>query len=220
MTILDPSNVLLIMTVVVYATIVWMHLAKKNSAVVSLYAVQSAAISCALITLAVVEQSFILFVIALIVAGLKVFAVPRILAQIIHRHKLIFLVSNYLNLPLTLATIALLTFGVIDSLAQPLHILGKTEDLRVIPLLLAAMAISVFLIINRKGAISQVIGILSLENSITAIAIVAGLEQSPVFQVGILGEIFIWVIIANTFLSMMYQKFRALDTSALQELRE
>lgn len=220
MAIFYPSNLLFIMTVIVYVAAVWMHLAKKNSAVVNLYAFQSAAISFALIALAVIERSFVLFLIAVVVAALKVFIAPRILTQIIHRHKLVFLVSNYLNLPLTLATIGILTFGVINSLALPLHILDKTGDLRVIPLLLAAMAISIFLVINRKGAISQVIGILSLENSITAIAIVAGLEQSPVFQIGILGEILIWVVIANTFLTMMYQKFRALDTSALQELRE
>lgn len=214
------TNLLFISTVTVYVASVWMHLAKKNSAVVNLYVLQSTAVSVSLTLVAIREQSLVILAIAAIVAGLKMIVVPRVFYQIISRHKLTFLVSSYLNGPLTLLAIAVITVGVINKLAQPLLFLDQTGDPHAVPLLLAAMAVSLFLVINRKGAISQIMGILSLENSITAIAVLAGLEQSPTFQVGILFEILIWVIIAGTFLSLMYRHFGDLDTSVLRELRE
>ena len=87
-------------------------------------------------------------------------------------------------------------------------------------LALAAIFTSLFLIINRKDAISQAIGVLSMENSIVAFAIFAGLEQSPMLQLGIVFDIFIWLIIATVFISMIYRHFGSLDTSTMKHLKD
>ena len=82
------------------------------------------------------------------------------------------------------------------------------------------MLLSIFLTINRKSALSQIIGILSLENSIVAFAIFAGLEQSPSLQIGILFDISIWLTIATAFISMIYAHFGSLDITSMKNLTD
>ena len=82
------------------------------------------------------------------------------------------------------------------------------------------MFLSLFLIINRKSALSQIVGILSLENSIVAFAIFAGLEQSLSLQIGILFDISVWLIIATVFMSMMYTHFGSLDVTDMKKLKD
>ena len=84
----------------------------------------------------------------------------------------------------------------------------------------SSMFLSLFLIINRKGALSQIIGILSFENSIVAFAVFSGLEQSPTLQMGIIFDIFIWLIIATVFISMLYKHFGSLDVTSMTSLKE
>jgi len=64
------------------------------------------------------------------------------------------------------------------------------------------------------------IGILSIENGIVSFAALAGLEQSPVLQIGVMFDLTIWVVIATVFASMIYDKFGALDTSSMKNLKE
>jgi len=75
------------------------------------------------------------------------------------------------------------------------------------------------MIINRKGALSQMIGVLSLENSIVSFAFTAGLEQKPGLELGITFDIFVWIIIATVFVSMVYKKFKTLDVTEMSRLK-
>jgi len=82
------------------------------------------------------------------------------------------------------------------------------EGRNLLLLSVATIMISLFLIINRKGALSQMLGILSLENGIVSFALFAGLEQNPGLQLGITFNILIWIIIATVFISMILPAIR------------
>jgi len=68
--------------------------------------------------------------------------------------------------------------------------------------------------------LSQIIGILSLENTIVAFTIFAGLEQSASLQIGIIFDIFVWLIIATVFVSMIYKHFGSLDVTSMKTLKD
>jgi hydrogenase-4 component E len=93
-------------------------------------------------------------------------------------------------------------------------------NLNAIPLALAAIFISIFLSINRRGALSQIIGVLSLENGIIALTAFLGITESSGLDIGVSFDIAVWVVIAALFLSMMYKQFGSLDVSKLKELKE
>ena len=120
---------------------------------------------------------------------------------------------------MTLIVLALLTAFSYSHFFGPLAILAPDKE-NALSLAIAMVLISIFLIINRKGALSQMVGILSLENAIVSFAYVAGLETTAGLQVGILFDIFIWVVIATVFASMIYRHFGSLNVSILKHLKE
>jgi hydrogenase-4 membrane subunit HyfE len=82
------------------------------------------------------------------------------------------------------------------------------------------MLISIFIMVNRKGALSQIIGVLSFENCIVAFGIFAGLEQSSVLQLGIIFDIGAWLVIATVLVAMVYRHTGSLDVTNLRHLRD
>lgn len=202
-----------------FLSIVFLHLVKKNPQAVIAYGVQSFAISLILFISFLETRNMVLLFVVLVTFVVKVILAPIFFTRLIERHKLIFSVSTYLNMPLTLIVFASFT-AVAHS--QKFYSLTNTIPAHhaLLALALSAIFISLFLVVNRKGAFSQVIGILSLENSIVAFAIFAGLEQSPALQLGIIFDIFIWLVIATVFISMIYQHFGSLDTSMMKHLKD
>lgn len=214
------TQILFFLEALIFATVIFMHLSKKSSIVVSLYMVQSLVVSIFLFGAALKEASVVLGMVALLMFTIKVIVAPYFFRRLISRHQLIFSASTYLSEPLTLVALAVLSAFPHSQLFRPLAILSK-ENADALLLAAAAMLISMFLIINRKGVLSQMIGILSLENSIVSFAFLAGLEQTPGLQLGIIFDISIWLMIATIFASMIYEKIGSLDaTTLMRHLKE
>ena len=149
----------------------------------------------------------------------KVILAPLFFIRLIKKDALAFSVSTYLNTPLTIISIAILTFIAHYQKFSPLtNIVPANQDS--LSLALSAMFLSLLLIINRKGALSQILGVLSLENSIVAFVIFAGLEQNPALQIGIIFNIGIWILIATIFMSMILKHFGTLNVSSMNNLKD
>jgi len=204
---------------IVFGTIVFLHITKKNFSMVLAYALQSLALSAILLGSFFETGNMPLMLIALFELLVKVFLAPIFFIKLIQKHEVPFSTSTYLNTPLSLIVIAALTFIAYSKKFLPLSSIVASHQ-ALLALALAAMFLSFFLIINRKGALSQIIGILSLENSIVAFSIFAGLEQSPALQLGIIFAIIIWLIIARVFMSMIYKHFGSLDITAMKHLTD
>lgn len=204
---------------ILFASVILMHLARRNSTVIFLYATQSLVVAATLLFSAVREASWLLAAVALVTFGVKVIVAPYFFSGLIQRRRLQFSVSTYLNGPLTLIVLALLTAFSYSRLFRPLSILAP-QNQNTLLLAIGMMFSSLFLIINRKGVLSQMVGILSLENAIVSFAYAAGLEATAGLQVGILFDILVWVVMATVFATMIYRHFGSLDASAMKYLNE
>ena len=214
----NPS-ILFFLEAIIFASVIFIHLSRKNSSVILLYRAQSLVVALFLLSSALKESSLILGLVALAVFTVKVIVAPFFFHNLIKKYQLKFSVSTYLNGPTTLVVLALLTAITYSSFFSPLVILSK-ENFNALLLALATILISVFVIINRRGALSQMIGILSLENAIVSFAFLAGLEQNAGLQLGITFDILIWVIIATVFSSMIYKQFGTMDVTTMKHLNE
>lgn len=202
-----------------FITVIFFHLAKKNLGVAIMYGIQSFVVVVLLINSFFETRIFSVLFVALFVLIMKVILVPKFIIQLIKKHGLKFLVSTYVNTPLTLIIVAVLTaIAYSNAFASLTNIISDNRDL--LSLSLSALFISLFLIVNRKGALSQIIGVLSLENSIVIFSFFAGLEQSTAFQIGIIFDIFIWIMIANIFISMIYKHFGSLNVTEMKHLKD
>ena len=213
------SQILFFLEVLIFASIILMHLAKKSSSVVNLYMTQSLIISGLLLSSVLRNFSWLLLAVVIANFIVKVVAAPYIFKRMIKKHHIKFSASTYLNGPLTLAILAVITAFTYSHLFRPLTIIAPANA-QTILLAVAVMFSSVFMLINRKGALSQSIGVLSLENGIVSFAFLSGLEQMPALQLGILFDIAVWIIIAGAFVSMIYKHMETLDVSTMQHLKE
>lgn len=209
----------LFMQAVIFAAAVFLHLTKKNSSAVRLYIAQSAAISLLLVLPAFEESSPLLVVAIVSTIAVKIFIAPYFFFGLIRKHGLKFSVSTYLNTPITLLVIAALVALTRTEVFRPL-VHPAADGNNLLLLSMATIMISLFLIVNRKGALSQMLGILSLENGIVSFGVFAGLEENPGLQLGITFNILIWIIIATVFISMIYRQFGSLDVTTMKKLTE
>lgn len=204
---------------VMFLTLVFLHLTKKNFAATLAYGIQSFAIMLFFVNSFLENYNPYLFFVALLILVVKIILAPIFFVRLIRKHALTFSVSTYLNTPLTLIVIAALTFIAYSSKLTPLTGIIPAHQV-LLSLALSAAFLSIFLIINRKGVFSQILGVLSLENSVVAFAIFAGLEQSPSLQLGVIFNVFIWVIISVVFASMIYEHFGSHDVTLMKKLKD
>ena len=204
---------------ILFLSVVFLHITKKNFAVAITYSIQSIAVVLLMIHSFFITGELSMLAIIFCIFVFKVVVAPIFLIRLIKRKKLTFSVSTYLNTPLSLIVIAVLTaIAYSQSFAPLTNIIAANGIL--LRIALAALFLSLFLTLNRKGAISKIVGILSLENSIVAFAIFAGLEQSSGLQIGIVFDIFVWFTIATVFLSIIHRHFGSLDTATMQHLKD
>ena len=215
----DYSSLQSLMIAAIFLSAVLLHLTKKNFSAILLYFIQSLAIGILLFRPLAENFSLIILLMAGLTLAIKAVIAPLFFLRLVKRNQLKFSSSTYLNTPLTLVVIVILAALTNSRIFSHIASIEPASQ-KILSLAIAVILISFFLIINRKGAISQIIGILSLENGIVAFAVFSGLEQSPILQIGIMFDLLVWVIIAAVFISMIYRQFGSLDVTALKHLKE
>ena len=203
----------------VFLTVVFSHIAKKNSGAIAFYGIQSLAVALLVFVFYLETHNIYSLLIAILILLVKVILAPAFIFRLIKKEDLKFSASTFINTPITLIIVAGLTMIAHLPIFLPLtSIVPANHEL--LSIALSALFISLFLIVNRKGAISQIVGILSFENMIVVFAMFAGLEQSPGLQAGILFDICIWIMIATIFISHIYKHFGTLDVTEMQKLKD
>ncbi len=209
----------LILEFAIFASVVFMHLVKKNATTIHLYTLQSAATAALLLIAALRHLSPMLLLAVTATVIVKVCLTPYFLARLIDTHQLKFSTSTYLNSPLTLLILAGFVAFAHSPFFAPLVALSQGNPTLVL-ISIATLLGSLFLLINRKGAISQILGIISIENSIVTFALFSGLEQSPALELGIAFDMLIWVLVAALFTSMLYRQFGTIDVTTMRKLTD
>ena len=210
---------LILLEALIFLPIVFIHLAKKNAAAIWLYVIQSIAVSALLLISSFDKISLLLLISFVATVLVKVFVAPWFFFRLIKQHHLQFSASTHLNTPITLFAIAAILYLNLSMFSKVFATISAA-NLDLLLISSAGIFISLFILVNRRGVLSQMIGILSLENCIVSFAIFAGLEQNPGLQLGIIFDILIWIIIANVFASMIYNHFGSLDVTEMKKLTE
>lgn len=202
-----------------FLTLIFLHLTKKNSLAVIAFSVQSFVVVIIFLNSFLETGNAYILLMVIFTLIIKVLLAPLFSMRLVKRYSLSYSVNTYLSMPLSLIVIATLTFMAHSSKFLPLtNIIPENQVL--LSLALSSIFVSLFLIINRKEALSQIIGVLSLENSIVVFIILAGLEQSPSLQIGVLFNIFVWIMISTVFVSMIYKHFGSHDVTSMRNLTD
>ena len=189
-----------------------MNLVRKNTTLVTLYLLQSVVTSLALISLAYSEGTIGLLWAGLLTLAVKAVMAPAFLMRMIQQYSAHFSATSYLSLPLSMLALAVMTAFSYSFIAESIRGFSASPG---IPLLFAAIFSILFLMVNRRGALAAVVGVLALENAIILVAAFLGLHHSFGLEFAIAFDIAVWIGIAVAFLTMMHRQFGAVDTATL-----
>ena len=191
--------------------------AKRTSTCIVLFAVQCAVITVQIVALAYLHHSGEALVVAAMVLLVKVLAIPYALLRIRKR----------LNVPADViasttpaqsvfiaAALILLAFAGGSTLRSRLCL-----DAEMLAAATAVVLTGAFLMVSRKKALMQVIGLLVLENGIFLAALTTTFGMPLVIEMGIFFDLLMCVLLMGVFVFRIRDTFEHVDVSKLRRLR-
>jgi hydrogenase-4 component E len=183
-------------------------------------------------------QSFFLGVVALLVVlgygethiliaavltiAIKAIAIPVVLSRVIERIHVRKEVDFSINIPASL----LLCGGMVilaDSVAHSiLDAQGADAPAvsRVLSVSIAMMLIGLFIMMTRKKAITQIVGLLTMENGVFLSGLSITYGMPLIVEVGIFFDILVAVLILGVFIFRINKTFESISIDFLRSLRE
>lgn len=195
-----------------------MAIAKRITALIRAFRLQSLFLFLYIFAIAVAQKHIKLFIICFLIFLLKVMIIPSVLARIVRRIN----VGENLELMVNpqLSLIVALAFTYLSYLFTH-HIMSFEESMgaTAFAVSIAVICIGFFIMISRMKALSQVLGLLTMENGIflAAAAITSGM---PFFvEIALFFDIFVFVIIIEIFVYKVNRLFTHIDISKLKSLK-
>lgn len=214
---ITTGKVLSSFSVFLFLTILLLVVARRISTSVLLFSLQSAIIAAEVFATGFHERLAEAYVVGALVFVIKVVAIPRAFIGLVNRLK----TSRDVKASTTptqsvfiAAAMIYLSYAAVHSYGQSVHV---PEDA-----LAAAVALILtgsFLMVSRKKALMQMLGLLVLENGIFLAALTTTFGMPLVIEIGIFFDILIGLLLMGIFTFRIRDTFDHLDVSKLRRLR-
>ena len=187
-------------------------------ACIRFYAMHSFLLS--LITLAVAynHHAWHIAISALLTFILKVIAIPHIFSTIIRRLGIRKEAESYINIPLSLFFAVFLVFisFYVTSIGKTLNPLSS---LKFLPIAISTIFLGMFVMTSRKKALTQVLGLLLMENGLFLMGITMTFGMPLLIELGILFDVLIGIIIMGIFMFKIRSAFEGIEVDHMTVLR-
>src|SRR3989304_8010878 len=87
------------LVIIIFLTVVFLHVSKKNSTAITLYLIQSLAITAVLLVSFFDTYSVLLLAVALLTFTVKAIIAPAVFSRLVEKHQLKFSASTCMNAP-------------------------------------------------------------------------------------------------------------------------
>ncbi len=186
---------------------------------VRMFAVQSAILAAIVAMVAAATREWHLLVTAAVTLALKTIAIPRFLDYIIDRIRVKRESEPYVNPSLGLAIAAgliLFAYWIVRPMTIPPGILARSA----LTASLAVVFIGFFIMVSRRKAITQTLGLLVMENGMFLAALSLTYGMPLVVELGIAFDVLVGAIIIGIFVFNINRTFDTVDASQLRSLNE
>jgi hydrogenase-4 component E len=143
--------------------------------------------------------------------------IPLFLRKIVKQIKATHDVEPYISNALSLAISSVLVIVVYASLKQGIFVTGLSEN--VLQISIAVMLIGLFIMITRKKAVIQVIGLLFMENGLFLSGFALTFGMPLIIELGVLFDMLMGIIILGIFLIQIRKSFASSDLDKLTILK-
>lgn len=178
----------------ILATVFLLIIARSFKSVLKAIIIQALFLVALSITLGWMTGIHEMYIAALLTLVVKAGIIPFILHKAVDRAKIDMVLESFLNMKMTLQLSVLLVF--IAYLATS-HVIGRGSGLihEALPAAISLILIGLFLMMNRKLAIMQIVGLVVMENGIYLAGVGTTKGMPLVIELGIFMDILVGVLI-------------------------
>lgn len=159
-----------------------------------------------------------LYFVAVLLFGLKVVAIPALLGRMERRFGGERETQPYVNAASSVLMAAILVI-LAYSVTRPLVATSELPTRGAIPLAMALIFVSLFVVVSRKKAISQIVGFLMLENGIALLAVLGTYGIPLIVELGVSLDALIGFLVMQVFVYQIHETFESIDVEQLNRLR-
>src|SRR5574337_1860656 len=185
---------------------------------VRLFAAQSLVLVILAAVVAAFTRSIDLAGVAGALALLKVGIIPRVLNRAVTKIGLQPAALPYLGTPATLVVcggLVMIAFYVMAPVAASTPL----PTAEAIPIAFAGVLIGFFVMVNRRRALTQILGFLMLENSIFLLALLATYGVPFIVEMGVFLDVLVAVLIMEVFIYRIKENFDSIEVDRLGRLK-
>lgn len=155
---------------------------------------------------------------AVLVLATKGFLIPRLLTRALARSKVSGAVESYIGIPVS-ALLGGVLVVVAFSQTRALFGAGTTILASCLPVSVAATLVGLFLMVTRRQALMQIVGLVLVENAIFLAAISLTYGMPLVVEMGVLLDLLVGVALLGVFVGRIEESFDHADTAQLTSLK-
>jgi hydrogenase-4 component E len=185
---------------------------------IRLYSVQSLLLGIVAATIAFAEARPDLYLTAAMTVALKGILIPWFLMRVIDRIGIHREIEPFLNVPASLLVcLGLTVIGYRVSTGFP-ETAGSVSH-HLIGVALSMLLTSMFLMVTRKKAITQILALLMFENAVFLVAVGVTSGMPLVVELGISFDVILAVLILGILVHRIVDRFESMDVSRLSKLK-
>ena len=211
------GKVLSSFSVFLFLTILLLAVTRRISTSVLLFSLQSAVITAEVLATAFQERLAEAYVVGALVFVIKVVVIPRaffVLAKRLKTARDVKASTTPAQSVFIAAVMIYLSYAAVHSYSQAVHVPDDALAAAVSLILTGA-----FLMVSRKKALMQMLGLFVLENGIFLAALVTTFGMPLVVEIGIFFDLLMGLLLMGIFTFRISDTFDHLDVSKLRRLR-
>jgi hydrogenase-4 component E len=159
-----------------------------------------------------------LYWIAALLVVVKGVAIPALLRRMEQRFPSERELDPYVNTATSLVVAGLLVL-LGYAISRPLVALSRLPTRGGMPLAMGLILVSLFVLVSRKKAITQVIGFLMLENGLALLAVLGTYGIPLIVELGVFLDALLGFLVMQIFVYRIHETFESIDTERLRRLR-
>jgi hydrogenase-4 component E len=187
------------------------------------FGVQSFLLASIAATIAYFNHAPQIYVVAALTLVLKAILLPLVLERLVQRIEIRQEIEPFVNVPISVIVSGLLTllaYVVAESFHRPEETTGPASlGHNTLAVAIALFLIGFFMMVNRRKALNQVLGLLSLENGLFLAAISLTYGMPLLIELGITFDLLVAVMVLGILAYRIQETFDSMDVSKLSRLR-
>lgn len=187
-------------------------------ACITAFAWQSAALAGVTLLVAIYSGDPALYLVATALVLVKVIAMPLLLVRMERRFGAEREVQPYVNAAasvLVAGVLVLTAYGVM----RPLVALSDLPTRGAMPLAMGLVFVSLFIIVSRRSALTQIVGFLMLENGVALLAVLGTYGVPLIVELGVSLDALIGFLVMQVFVYRIHETFESIDVEQLSHLK-